>query len=339
VKAALLVRPGEIVVDDIPEPEVGPGDVRIAVGGVGLCGSDLSVFSGAWAAPSYPWVMGHEAFGTVVDVGAAVDRARIGQTVVIEPNIACLACPQCGRGVTSACIARQSVGMNRPGALAERLVIPDRFAWPISGVGSGDLVCVEPTAVVTAALRRFRAPLPPTVLVVGVGAQGLLMSLVLLERGSNVHVHDPNAARVALAARLGASVTPPDDDEPRFGLVVDTVGSPASMTVSLARVEVGGTVLLLGLDSRPLEFTAQTLVRRQAVLRGSLTYDHPADFDAAVRHVAGGGFRPGQIVTESYPLDGAQTAFDRSPSASGKTWIRVAADPKRLDRRGARPVS
>ena len=328
MKAALLVRPGEIVVDDIPEPEVGPDDVRIAVGGVGLCGSDLSVFSGAWAAPSYPWVMGHEAFGRVVDVGAAVDRARIGQIVVVEPNVACLSCPQCRRGLTSACITRESVGMNRPGALAERIVIPQRFAWPISGVAPADLVCVEPTAVVTAALRRFGAPPPPSGLVVGVGAQGQLMSLVLLERGSEVHVHDPNFARVALAASLGATPATIDGDEPRFDLVVDTVGSPASMTISLAHVADGGTVLLLGLDSRPMEFTAQTLVRRQAVLRGSLTYDHPADFDAAVRYVTDGGFRPAQIVTESYPLAGVQTAFDRSPSAAGKTWIRVAADPE-----------
>ena len=63
MKAALLIGPGKIVIDDVPEPEVGPEEVRIAVGGVGLCGSDLSVFSGAWTAPSYPWVMGHEAFG------------------------------------------------------------------------------------------------------------------------------------------------------------------------------------------------------------------------------------------------------------------------------------
>jgi threonine dehydrogenase-like Zn-dependent dehydrogenase len=326
LKAALLIRPGEIVIDDVPEPEVGPGEVRIAVGGVGLCGSDLSVFSGAWNAPSYPWIMGHEAFGKVEAVGVGVDPGRIGQTVVVEPNLACLSCPQCRRGVTSACVGRQSVGMNRPGALAERLVIPSRFAWPISGVAPSDLVCVEPTTVVTAALRRLGVAPPATVLVVGVGAQGLVMSLVLVERGVEVHVRDVNQARVALAAGLGAGVASTDDDGPRFELVVDTVGSPSSTAFSLARVEAGGTILLLGLDSRPLEFTAQTLVRRQAVLRGSLTYDHPSDFEAAVRYVADGGFRPGRIVTEEYPLADAQAAFDRSASAAGKTWIRVAAD-------------
>ena len=326
MRAALLVGPGEIVIEDGPEPEVGPDDVRIAVGGVGLCGSDLSVFSGAWNVPSYPWIMGHEAFGMVEAVGVGVDPSRIGQTVVVEPNLACLSCPQCRRGVTSACVARKSVGMNRPGALAERLVVPSRFAWPVSGVAPSDLVCVEPTTVVTAALRRLGVAPPASALVVGVGAQGLLMTLVLVERGVEVHVRDVNQARVALAAGLGAVVASTDDDGPRFELVVDTVGSPASTEVSLARVEVGGTILLLGLDSRPLEFTAQTLVRRQALLRGSLTYDHPSDFEAAVHLVTEGRFRPGRIVTEKYPLADAQTAFDRSASAPGKTWIRVVVD-------------
>ena len=324
MKAALLVRPGEIAVEDIPEPEVGPEEVRIAVGGVGLCGSDLSVFSGAWAAPSYPWVMGHEAFGTVEAVGAGVDPARIGQTVVIEPNIACLTCAQCRRGVTSACVARQSVGMNRPGALAERLVVPGRFAWPINGLAPIDLVCVEPMTVVTAALRRLGTPLPASILVVGVGAQGLIMSLALLDRGLAVHVRDVNPARVAFAMQLGATAAASDQDERRFDLVVDTVGSPRSVEVALAGLEVGGTLLLLGLDNRPLGVTAQALVRRQALVRGSLTYDHPSDFEAAIRLVADERFGPGRIVGDEYPLASAQDAFDRSPSTAGKTWIRIA---------------
>jgi 2-desacetyl-2-hydroxyethyl bacteriochlorophyllide A dehydrogenase len=325
MKAALLIRPGAIVVDDVPAPDVGPGEVRIAVGGVGLCGSDLSVFRGTWAAPSYPWVMGHEAFGTVEAVGAGVDSDRIGQTVVVEPNIACLTCAECLRGMTSACVARQSVGMNRPGALAEMLVVPGRFAWPISGVAPTDLVCVEPATVVTAALRRLGIPIPPTTLIVGVGAQGLLMSLVLLDRGTDVHVYDVNPARMSLAASLGATLRASGGDGPRFGLVVDTVGSPASMRVSIERLQVGGTLLLLGLDSRPLDFTAQTIVRRQAILRGSLTYDHPGDFEAAVRLVGDQRLRPGRVVSDEYSLADAQTAFDRSGSAAGKTWIRLAA--------------
>ena len=328
MKAALLVRPGEVVVDEIPEPPVGPDDVSIAIEGVGLCGSDLSVFSGKWIAPAYPWVMGHEAFGTVEQVGRNVPTDRLGQTVVVEPNIACLACEQCQRGRSSACVARQSVGMNRPGALAERLVIPSRFAWAIEGSVPEDLVCVEPTTVVMAALRRMGALQFESALVVGVGAQGLLMSVALVERGVTVHGYDVNPDRVAFAERLGVHPAAVDEQRLRFDFVVDTVGSPASVEVAMRGLEVGGTLLFLGLDDGPLALTAQTIVRRQMVLQGSLTYDHPTDFRASITLIDG-GFQPGRVVSDVYSLAGAHLAFERSKSAAGKTWIRVGGGVER----------
>ncbi|HET7846554.1 MAG TPA: alcohol dehydrogenase catalytic domain-containing protein [Acidimicrobiia bacterium] len=321
MKAALLVEPGRLVVDDVHDPEPGPGEVLISVGGVGLCGSDVSVFSGKWKAPSYPWIMGHEAFGVIEALGRGVSPGRLGDTVVIEPNLPCFTCDQCSRGRTSACVQRSSVGMNRVGALAERVVVPDRFAWSMPGVPVTDLVCVEPTTVVVAALRRL-GPLPESALVVGVGAQGLVMTLALMERGVAVYAQDVNPDRVAFAVDLGAS--PADnDDARRFRLVVDTVGSPSSMASAIDRVD-DGTVLCLGLDSRPLDLSAQTLVRRQLTLRGSLTYDHPVDFAEVTALIAGGGFSPGRIITDEHPLEDAQLAFEGSGSTRGKTWIRIA---------------
>ncbi len=323
MKAALLVEPGTIVIDEVPDPEPGPGEVRIAVGGVGLCGSDMSVFSGRWKAPAYPWIMGHEAFGVVEAVGPGVPPERVGQTVVVEPNASCFTCEQCIRGWTSACVRRQSVGMNRPGALAERLVVPGRLAWSMPELPAADLVCVEPTTVVLAALRRLEAPLPDAALVVGLGGQGLVMSLALLARGVAVSAEDLNRDRVAFAVGLGARPMASDDGR-RFDFVVDSVGSPASMAVALGRVEVGGTLLCLGLDSRPLDLSAQTLVRHQLTLRGSLTYDHPVDFEASTALIGSGRFAPGRIVSDEYPLAAAQRAFERSGSVRGKSWIRVA---------------
>jgi alcohol dehydrogenase/L-iditol 2-dehydrogenase len=213
--------------------------------------------------------------------------------------------------------------MNRVGALAEYVVVPVRFAWSMPEVPVTDLVCVEPTTVALAALRRLRAPLPDSALVVGVGPQGLLMSLVLMERGVEVHVQDIDPGRVAFATELGA-LPAATDDARRFDLVVDTVGAPSSIAFAVDRVEAGGTVLCLGLDSRPLEITSQTLVRRQPRLQGSLTYDHPADFEEAIALIGEGRFSPGRIITDEYPLEDAQPAFERSGSTRGKTWIRIS---------------
>ena len=338
MKAALLVEPGRIEVAQVSDLEPGPGEVRVAVGGVGICGSDLSVFSGRWKAPAYPWIMGHEAFGTIDAVGDGVSADRVGQTVVVEPNVACGTCPQCAAGRTSSCLARQSVGMNLPGALAEQLVVPAAYGWTMPDIGADDLVCVEPTAVAFAALRRLEGQLPAAALVVGVGAQGLVMTIVLGDRGVEVEASDVNPERVAFAVSLGAKDAE-SDGERQYPLVVDTVGSPHSVEVAMRRLAPGGTLLMIGLDDRPLGLTAQMLVRRQAVIRGSLTYDHPTDFAATTRFIADGRIRPGRIVSDHYALDEVQEAFERSTRTRGKTRIDIGTASKVLDPPATRPVS
>lgn len=324
MRAALLIEPGRIVVDDVPMPEPQAEDVRVVVAGVGLCGSDQSVFRGTWAAPRTPWIMGHEAFGTIDAVGARVDAARIGETVVVEPNIPCGRCPHCRRGRTSACADRQSLGMNRPGALAERLVIPSANAWRVQRTAAADLVCVEPMTVVEAALRRLGGPFPEAALIVGTGAQGLLMSLALQRRGIRVYAADVSAARVAFAVELGARPLDEADVAHQFDLVVETTGIPDAVALAIARAEIGGTIVELGLDGRPFDLTAQVLVRRQLRLVGSLTYDHPIDFEASVKLIDEGTVAPGCVITDGYGLEDTQLALERAPTARGKTWIRVS---------------
>jgi threonine dehydrogenase-like Zn-dependent dehydrogenase len=329
VKAARLRGPSDLVVEDVRDPVVGRGEVRVRVGGVGLCGSDLAVYTGKWTAPSYPWIPGHEAFGRIEAVGAGVAAERVGELVVIEPNIACYACPSCATGRTSACLRRQSIGMNRQGALAEYLIVPDAYAWPIDGPAERDLACVEPLAVVEAALRRLGGPVPASALVIGVGSQGLLMTLSLVGRGAAVSVHDVSAARIGHAVTLGGRPVVADDEALKVDLVVDTVGSTSSTEVALRHVVTGGTILLLGLDASPLGLTAQTIVRRQLVVRGSLTYDHPVDFASTVDRVGRGLVTPGVVVTDEYTLEEAPLAFERAAGAAGKTWIRIGGSGAR----------
>jgi alcohol dehydrogenase/L-iditol 2-dehydrogenase len=323
--AALLVEPGRIIVDEVAEPPVDPGDVRIAVGGVGLCGSDLAIFHGKWTAPRYPWVMGHEAFGVIEAVGEGVDRTRMGQVVVIEPNIACRDCAECARGRTSTCLGRQSLGMNRPGALAGKVVVPADLAWPADRRDPRDLVCVEPYTVSETALRRLPSALPADALVIGAGAQGLLMCLALQRRGITVHVVDVNADRIAFAVdQLGAMALAPDDHR-TFELIVDTTGLSEAMTDAVRHSEIGATIIEIGLERQPLELAAETLVRRQLVLRGSLTYDHPADFRWSVGLVNAGEVSPGRVISDEHPFADSQRAFEASATAPGKTWIRLAS--------------
>jgi 2-desacetyl-2-hydroxyethyl bacteriochlorophyllide A dehydrogenase len=323
LKAALLVRPEVIVVDEIAEPTPGPDDVLIGVGGVGLCGSDVSVFRGTWIAPSYPWLLGHEIFGVVEAVGKRVPSRRVGELVVVEPNIPCFRCVECERGRSSSCLQRESIGMNRPGGLADKVVVPSPFAWMVDPGSATDLVCIEPLTVVETALSRLPGPLPTSALVVGAGAQGLLMCLALLRRGVDVHTLDVNLDRIAFATSLGAKSASADEGDRRFALVIDSAGTPESMRTALDRIESWGTLLVLGIDKRPFEISSAFLVRRQLTLRGSLTYDHPTDFGRVIDLVQDGHLSPGRVTTDEYPLADVQRAFESSASSRGKSWVRV----------------
>jgi alcohol dehydrogenase/L-iditol 2-dehydrogenase len=147
------------------------------------------------------------------------------------------------------------------------------------------------------------------------------MSLVLLERGVEVHILDVNDNRLRFASELGLLVGPTKKE---FELVVDTVGSPAAHAAALKNAARGASIVVLGLDDRPLELSARTLVRNQLEIRGSLTYDHPSDFRETLAMVVAGRLAPSRIVANEFPLADAQRAFEVAPSAPGKTWVRVA---------------
>ena len=142
---------------------------------------------------------------------------------------------------------------------------------------------MEPLAVVEAALRRLGGDAPATALVLGAGSQGLLMCLSLVARGTEVLAYDLNAGRLEVASELGAG-SAAGRSTTEVDLVVDTVGSAATIDAP-RHAAIGGTILVLGLDATPFELTAQTIVRRQLTIRGSLTYDHPGDFASTVARV------------------------------------------------------
>jgi 2-desacetyl-2-hydroxyethyl bacteriochlorophyllide A dehydrogenase len=321
VKAAVLTTTGRIeTVDDWPEPVCGPRDVIVEMGGVGLCGSDLAVFHGRRLPPEVPWVPGHEGFGRVAAVGRAVRDRGLGRTVVIEPNYACLKCADCLAGLTSACPHRAIVGMDFPGVLAERVALPAHFAHPVpDGLTGADLACAEPYTVARAAIRRSGVTAADRCLVIGAGAQGLLVCLILTRLGIRPVVTEPHPPRLEHAERLGAV---PDDGRIGFTHVFETSGHAPALRPVVDRLAPGATVVLVGLNADPLPFTTNDVVRRQLVLRGSMIYDHPGDFTDAITELAAA--RPGAVIESCFPLEQAQEAFVGASGRAGKTWISIA---------------
>lgn len=321
MKAAVLTAPERIeTVDDRPEPVPAAGEVIVGVRGVGLCGTDSAVFHGRRVPPATPWVMGHEGFGRVVATGADAPDHLVGRLVVIEPNYACLECADCLTGLTSACPHRAMVGLNAAGVPAERVAVPAPFVHTVpDGLSGAGLACAEPYAVARAAVRRSGVTDQDRCLVVGAGAQGLLLCLVLSRLGLTPVVTGPPPERLARAVRLGAVA---DGGRTGFTHVFESSGHASALRPAVDRAAPGAAVVLVGLNSERLTLTTDDVVRRRLALRGSMIYDHPGDFTAALAELPAA--RPGAVTDARFPLARAQEAFAGAAARAGKTWIDLA---------------
>jgi threonine dehydrogenase-like Zn-dependent dehydrogenase len=320
VRAALLVGPEELeLVDDWPEPELSPEDVIVEMTGLGICGSDLAVWSGHRPPDTLPWIIGHEAIGRIVAVGDAVSDRAVGERVVVEPNYPCGICPSCRRGRTSTCTNRLAVGINAPGLLRDRAAIPADFAWPApAGISDEDLVCAEPVAVAHSAVETSGIGPGGRCLVVGAGAQGLFVCQLAVAFGAEVSVIEPQSARLALAQQLGAAPARPDEE---FPLVFETSGSSDGVLSALRLAEPGGSVILIGIPHSEIPVPIASLVRRQVHVIGSLIYDHPTGFERTLKLLSGQGTNPGRILGEPFGFASAQEALSSAASYAGKSWI------------------
>ena len=127
MKAVSMKQPGQVEVIDVPEPVLGPEDVLVEMKYVGLCGSDLSAFRGLSPMVSYPRIPGHEVAGVIIAKGESVpERIALGAKVTVSPYTNCGLCPACRIGRINTCQFNQTLGVQRDGALTERITLPAR---------------------------------------------------------------------------------------------------------------------------------------------------------------------------------------------------------------------
>lgn len=322
MRAVALTAPGQVeIVDDWPEPEYGPTDVVVQVRGVGLCGSDLSVFDGKRQVPRMPWVFGHEGGGDIVAVGSAVANRAVGQRVVIEPNFADLTCDACRSGHTSACAGRQILAINMTGLLAERVAVPAEFTWPVPEHWTDvALACFEPLAVADTAVRRAHVPPGTECLVIGAGSQGQLVCQSLLAVGAQPFVMEPHPGRMELALKFGAKRAS-DRDGDLYPFVFETAGVPAVWEPAFAAVAKTGKLIVIGFNQQLAHFSTIELVQRQITIVGQLIYDHPQDFAATLEAVSAGTLAPEQTVQGTFPVEQTADALASVREVPGKSWI------------------
>jgi 2-desacetyl-2-hydroxyethyl bacteriochlorophyllide A dehydrogenase len=321
MRAAVLVKPLQIEVGEHPMPNPGPGQLRIRLQEVGICGSDVHYFGGHRPLPA-PTIIGHEGWGYIDALGEGVNR-ELGERVVVDPNAPCGNCTYCARGQATVCPNKRTIGLNAPGCFAEYVLISADFAHKLpDSIAAQNAVTIEPTAVAFHALKKAALTKGDAIYVLGLGAIGMLITHLAVEQGLQVYANDLNPILQEKAYEFGALQG--DWKEADIRVIFECTGSALATSQLMADAPRGASVILLGLSEKPATFTPLDLVRRGISIQGSLIYDHPEDFQTVIQLIEEGKIQPHKIISKYIPLSevqaGLQAAADGHP---GKIVVQI----------------
>lgn len=346
MKRAVTIGPGQIEFrGDFPEPRAGPGEVVVAVESVGICGSDMHVWTGHHPYFRYPGVQGHEFGGRIVALGDGVaDSGLIGERVAVEPLFSCGSCIACRRGRQNCCVRLRVMGSHVDGALAERLVVPASLCYPVGDLDSALTALVEPMSIGLQAVARSGIGAGDRVVIIGAGPIGQAILLGATERGAVALVADRIPARLDLASAFGADFvvdTTGDDlgesvsrwtDGDGPVAVFEATGVPAVARAAVDMVAASGTVVIVGLSQAEVSLPLLEFTRKELTVVGSR--NNAGQFAPAVALVRRRRDVIGRLVTHRFPFDRAADAMNvviANPGAVGKVLIDVS------DARGGTP--
>lgn len=324
--AAVIEAPGSVVVRDVPEPYPAPGDVVIAVGGCGICGTDLHLVDGSLPNTTYPLTPGHEFYGKVVETTADAGP-EIGTWVAVDPNLPCSTCGPCRAGRSNLCENYSAIGVTRPGACAEYVAAPAAVCSPLPADFPLEVASlIEPMSCVIHGLDRIGSRRSDSRwLVYGAGTVGLLMANAAQSRSdAPVCVVETNPDRLERAASFGFCTAASADelDAQGWDTVVDCTGSTTAIGDALNRVATGGTLMLFGVAApgATVDLAPYDVYRRELTIVGSMAVMD--SFDRAVTELAAKPEFAAGLVTHRFELTDYLAALDTFRSGeSGKVEI------------------
>jgi D-arabinitol dehydrogenase (NADP+) len=319
MKAVLYEAPRRYAVTDIPTPEAAAGEVRIKVDQVGVCGTDLHIHEGDFNAV-FPLIPGHELVGVVDQVGAGVDRVRLGEQVSVNPNVHCGRCEYCLSGRLILCADLKGYGSNFPGFFAEYVTVPQNLVFSVDGLSKDTAVFTEPAACAMHGLETLDLRPGSSALVFGAGPTGLLLAQLIASGGaSSVTVAAPTQFKLDTAAALGLDRTvriARDDPEGNiaklrdaspggdgYDVVVEATGSTSVAAMCVPLTRNGGTVMVYGVTraDEVVQFHPFDVFRREITIKGS--FAEITSFGAAIAALRTGRAKTDGIITHRYSLD------------------------------------
>ncbi|MCW2504312.1 MAG: 2-deoxy-scyllo-inosamine dehydrogenase [Actinomycetia bacterium] len=326
MKAVVYDAPRSYTVRDIPTPDAKAGEVRIKVGQVGVCGTDLHIHEGDFNAV-FPLIPGHELVGVVDQLGAGVTRFRLGEQVAVNPNVHCGYCDYCRAGRLILCENLKGYGSNFPGFIAGYVTVPGTLVFSTEGLPADTAVFAEPAACAMHGLETLQLRPGASALVFGAGPTGLLLAQLIASGGaSSVTVAAPSQFKLATAAKLGidrtvvigrgdregniAAVRESSPGGDGYDVVVEATGSPAVGDLCVPVTRNGGTVMVYGVThpDDTVTYHPFDVFRREITIKGS--FAEITSFGAAIAALRTGRAKTDGIITHRFAIDDYGKAID-----------------------------
>jgi (R,R)-butanediol dehydrogenase / meso-butanediol dehydrogenase / diacetyl reductase len=349
MKAAVYHGPKDIRLEQVSEPEIRDGSVKVKVDWCGICGTDLHEYtSGPIVTPvephpltgaQNPQILGHEFSGEVVATGSDVRSVREGDRVAIMPLAYCGSCAYCRRGLQHLCATMACVGLSHAwGGMGELATVAEYQVVRLpDGVTYAQAALIEPTAVAAYGVERAGVAPGDRVLVTGAGPIGALAALCAHAAGaSTVYVSEPNPARRARADGLGVATVldPTSLDVPAFlhdetdGLGVDVAiecsGHPNGFNSAIASLRRRGTLAQTGLFVGQASVEPMLWSLNDLSIIGTWCY-WVYDFDRIAAQIGAGSLPVERVITSNVSLDESPDAFARLASGAADE-IKILVD-------------
>jgi threonine 3-dehydrogenase len=283
---ALIKRRAEfgLWLEDVPEPEVNINDVKIRVLNTGICGTDLHIYEwDEWARTTIrvPLVVGHEFVGEIVEMGSNVADFHPGDIVSGEGHVVCGRCRNCLAGRRHLCARTMGVGVNRPGAFAEYIVLPMSNIWRHNGnVDLETAAIFDPFGNAVHTALSFPV-LGEDVLITGAGPIGIMAAAVVRHAGArHVVITDVNPNRLRLAETLGVTVAINPNEialtevqkklgmQEGFDVGLEMSGNADAFRGMLMNMSHGAKIAMLGIPPREMAIDWNQVIFNMVTIKG-----------------------------------------------------------------------
>lgn len=331
----------DVRIEQIPQDEPGPGEVRLRLATGGICGSDLHYYNhGGFGAVrlKQPMILGHEVSAYVEELGEGVTGLELGQLVAVSPSRPCRSCRYCQQGLHNQCLNMRFYGSAMPfphiqGAFRESLVADALQCVAADGLTPGEAAMAEPLAVTLHATRRAGEMLGKKVLVTGCGPIGVLSILAARRAGAaEIVATDLSDFTLTMAKAAGADRVINSKDEPdalaaysadkgTFDVLYECSGAAVALSGGIAALRPRGVIVQLGLGG-DMSLPMMAITAKELELRGSFRFHE--EFAVGVELMRKGLIDVKPLITHTVGLDDAISAFEIASDRSRAMKAQIA---------------